>query len=207
MRVPILLSLALTALVLTGVAFAQDGLYAPSVPEDAALVRVVNATGATITFDAGPLRFIGVPPFSATAYRPLAGDVVVLFHAGSREVLTPDPRAFITIVAGTDSLFVVEDERHTDPARAQVVFYNLSRGPVDFVALQPSALLAQGVSAGGSARRVVNSVALVAGAGLGGEVLFEESVVLDRGASYSFFYLGGDTEPRGFVAEAAVVAE
>ena len=198
---------SIVLLLVAGVCLAQDGLYAPSVPEDAALVRVVNATPEERTMDVGPERFADVGPFSATAYRAFRGDVVVLMHAGAREVLTPQPGAFLTVVLRPEGLAVVLDERHTDPARAQVVIYNLTASPVDFAALEPQATLVSEVAAGSSARRVVNAIAVRLGAVREETVLFEASLELERGESYSIFVLGADSQPQGFVARASITTE
>ena len=200
--------LLLSMLVLAGrPVAAQEGLYAPSVPEDAALVRVVNATGETVTLDVGPVRFRDVASRTATAYRPFQGDVVVIAHAGDREVLTPRARSFLSIVLKVDGVLAITDERHTDPARAQLVLYNLTGAPLDFVAVEPGATLAAGVEPGAGAARVVNAIPLRLGAVSAGTLVHDESLGLQRGESYTMVVADEGGDVFGFVVQATVESE
>ena len=201
-----MLLLSILVLVSSAVA-AQEGLYAPSVPEDAALVRVVNVTGEPVTLDVGALRFRDVAPRTATAYRPFQGDVVVIAHAGDREVVTPRARSFVSIVLGTDGVLAITDERHTDPARAQLVLYNLTGGPLEFVAVEPEATLVPRVEPGAAARRVVNAIPLRFGAVSAGALVHDETLGLQRGESYTMVIARAGDDFFGFVAQAAVESE
>lgn len=199
----------LTSILLIFVAIsmaAQEGLYAPSLPEDAALVRVVNATGHKLSLDIGPLRFGDVTPGAATAYRPLHGDVFVIAHNGVRAVLTPEPRTFLTVVLEQDDVRIVTDERHADPARAQLVIYNLTSVPVAFKAVVPAAVLVEAVDPGHSASRAVNAVSVTIGAFVDDEPLYVTAVDLERGESYTLVVLE-EGEPPGFLVQASVSTE
>ncbi len=193
-------------ILIAGSMTAQEGLYAPSVPEDAALVRVVNATDGPLSLDVGPLRFTGVAPGSATAYRPLHGDVFVIAHNGAREVLTPQPRTFLTILLEPDDIRVMTDERHADPARAQLVIYNLTSVPVAFKAVVPAAVLVEAVDPGQSAARAVNAVSVTIGAFVDDEPLYVTEVDLGRGESYALV-VTGEGDRSGFLVQASVSAE
>ncbi|MFP4114153.1 MAG: alginate O-acetyltransferase AlgF [Spirochaetales bacterium] len=202
MKHVILIALLTVAAAVSG----QDGLYAPSVPEDAALVRVVNATSQAVTVDIGPLRFREVPAYSASAYRPLQPDVFLIVHAGLREVVTPTAKAFLSVVLLPDAIHTIADERHTDPARAQLVVYNFADEPVAFRALEPDALLADGVAPASSAVRVVNAMPIELGAVADGTI-FSASLRVERGKSYALVVLGTDSDPAGFVVQAGVSSE
>ncbi len=190
-------------------ALAQEGLYAPAVPEDAAMVRVVNATPQAVTLDVGPLRYADVAPLSATAYRPLLADVLVVSHDGAREVITARERAFLSVVLVPGGLQVIEDERHTDPARAQLVLYNLTASAVSFRALEPEATIIPEVAARDSAARAVNAMSVTIGAFLDDEPLAVKQVDLERGESYTLVVTGAPTadEPAGFLVQASVLSE
>ncbi|MFW6293982.1 MAG: alginate O-acetyltransferase AlgF [Spirochaetota bacterium] len=194
-------------LVLAVVSVPAEGLYAPSVPEDAALVRVVNATPEELSVDIGPLRFRALAAYGASAYRPLRGDVFVLAHAGDRAVLTPQPKAFFSVILLPDGILVVPDERHTDPARSQLVVYNLTEEALDFVAVEPEATLAAGVAPGETALRVVNAIAVRVGAAAGDDLVYDELLDLVRGESYTLVVLGREAGPAGFVVQASVDSE
>lgn len=205
MKVVILLVLLLTG----GSVAAQDGLYAPAVPEDAALVRVINATAETVSLDVGPLRFSDVAPSTATAYRPLLADVLVVSHDGAREVITAKERSFLSLVLRPGGMHVIEDERHTDPARAQLVVYNLAPSPVSLRATDPEATIIAEVGPGESGTRVVNAVSVSLGAYADDEQLVVTEVDLERGESYTLVVIGAaaDDETAGFLVQASVVSE
>ena len=205
MKVVILLVLLLTG----GSVAAQDGLYAPAVPEDAALVRVINATAETVSLDVGPLRFSDVAPSTATAYRPLLADVLVVSHDGAREVITAKERSFLSLVLRPGGMHVIEDERHTDPARAQLVLYNLSSSPVSLRAIDADATIIPAVGPGESGTRVVNAVSVSLGAYTDDEQLVVTEVDLERGESYTLVVVGAaaDDETAGFLVQASVVSE
>jgi hypothetical protein len=186
---------------------AQDGLYAPSVPEDAALIRVVNATAEERSVDLGPLRFRDLAPSSASAYRPVAPGIFVVGHAGERTVVEPAAQSFLSVIVHEAGVTVIADERHTDPARAQLVLYNVSPDTVDFRALAPEAMLAPAVEPGGSAARAVNAIRVEVGAFVGDEVGFAAEIDLRRGESYALVFTGRGGRPAGFIVEAAVASE
>jgi hypothetical protein len=109
---------------------AQDGLYAPSVPTDAALVRVVNlqTSKPAPRVDIGPLRFAPVAAGEVTPYRPAPPGVYVVGGRAAGVEFLPEPGKFYSIVADSDgALTVVEDEAHRDPARAQIVLFQFQR--------------------------------------------------------------------------------
>lgn len=193
--------------VLAAVSAPAEGLYAPSVPEDAALVRVVNATPEEVSIDIGPLRFPALAAYSGSAYRPLRGDVFVLAHAGERAVLTPQPKAFFSVILLPDGVVVMPDERHTDPARSQLVFYNLTGEHLDFVAVEPEATLVAGVPPREGVLRVVNAITVRVGAATGGDVVYDDLLELDRGESYTLVVLGGEAGRSGFTVQASVSPE
>jgi hypothetical protein len=122
-------------------------------------------------------------------------------------VLTPQPKAFFSVILLPDGVVVVPDERHTDPARSQLVVYNLTRESLDFVAVEPEATLVSDVSPGEAAFRVVNAITVRVGAAVGSDVLYDELLVLDRGESYTLVVLGSEAGRAGFTVQASVRAE
>jgi RPA family protein len=159
-----------------------------------------------ITADIGPLRYRDVQPYTASAYRPLQQGVFVVGHAGAREVVTPEARSFLSVVLLPDRVAVMSDERHTDPARAQIVIYNFHSEPVSFEALRPEAVLVPEVDPGGRGQRVVNAITVTLGA-VAAEILFSQELELRRGESYTLVVLDSSSEPSGFVVQAAVASE
>lgn len=171
-------------------ATAQDGLYAPRVPGDAALVRVVNldSAGSSPRIDAGAVRFDALAPGTAGPYRPVAPGVYLVGGRGRSTELHPAAGGFHTIVtlAGGE-IRVFRDEAHRDPARTQVVLYNLSAAETSLVSVDPAGTLIEGVQAGESAAVVVNAIPVELSALRDGVEVLRRSVVLERGASYAVF--------------------
>lgn len=186
---------------------AQDGLYAPSVPDDAALVRVVNATQTSVTVDLGPRRFSNVERYAASPYRAIDPGIFIVNYAGGRHVIEPAARSFTTLVFHPAGIAVFPDERHTDAARSQVVVYNITTGPIDLRAIEPEATLASAVAPLGSGMRVVNAIPVEIGAFVDDAPTFRTRLSLERGASYGLFVVEEGGSIEGFVVKAALAAE
>jgi len=196
---------ALLGTVCTLAASAQDGLYAPRTAGDTVFVRVANmSTGEYGDIDVGPIRYRTPAPGSAGPYRPVAPGIYMAGSPSESVLFTPDPGSFATIVITPDrSLVVISDEKHSDPARAQLVVYNFSGGTIDFESRDPAAMLVPGVAPGASGTIVVNAVSLEPAATRDGEVLAHDRIRAERGASYSLFV----SPDGGFIVEASVAAE
>ena len=200
------LLLALLLLASAGALFSQDGLYAPSVPEDAALVRIVNATSEPLEIDLGPLRY-EVGSRSASAYRPLQPGIFVVAVGGERTVVEPPARAFLSLVVSPAGITVFTDERHTDPARSQLVVYNVGSQPLEFRALSPEAGLVPDVMPGASGARVVNAIRVEVGAFVGDDPVATARLDLERGESYALVVPASGSGVPGFVVRASVSSE
>lgn len=198
--------IVLLSLASAGALFSQDGLYAPAVPEDAALVRVVNATDDPLSLDLGPNRY-EVAGRSASAYRPLQPGIFVVAIGGERTVVEPSARAFLSLVVSETGVVVFTDERHGDPARAQLVIYNLASRPVGFRAVTPQAVLVPEVAPGASAVRVVNAIPVEVGAFAGDEALVTAELDLERGESYALVVPPAEADASGFTVRASVASE
>ncbi|MFW5789112.1 MAG: alginate O-acetyltransferase AlgF [Spirochaetota bacterium] len=200
------LRLVILLLLCAGLLFAQEGLYAPAVPEDAALVRVVNATDDPLEIDLGSVRY-EVGARSSSAYRPLQPGVFVIAHAGERTVVEPTAKAFLSVVVSSSGVDVFPDERHSDPARAQLVIYNVGTARVDFRSESPEAVLVPDVAPGESGVRVVNAVRVTVAAFAGEETLAGAELDLERGESYALVVTSPESGVRGFTVRAAVASE
>lgn len=176
----------------------QDGLYAPSRPDDAALVRIVHvgASGPSPVVDVGPVRFEPRPAKTGSAYQTVPIGVYVL-GGGNGAYFTPEPQSFVTIVAGFDpddpeALQLFRDIAHDDPARAQLVLYNLTAGPVSLVATRPESEIFTGVQSGGTETVVVNAMEVeLKVLRDDGTVVDRDTVMLPRGGSYAIFVATG----------------
>lgn len=196
---------AATLFALAAFAYPQEGLYAPRTPGDAVLVRVANLSdGVHDDIDIGPVRYPAPAARSVGAYRSVPLGIYMVGSPSGSVFFSPEPGSFATIVIAPDrSISIVPDEAHTDPARAQIVFYNFSGAVIDAESLDPPAVFARGVEDGESAMVVVNAITLLAAARSNGEVLVSRRIVAERGSSYGLFVLSDG----GFVVEASVAAE
>ncbi|MFW5828282.1 MAG: alginate O-acetyltransferase AlgF, partial [Alkalispirochaeta sp.] len=158
--VPFRLAIAIIGFAVgTAAAFGQDGLYAPSVPEDAALVRVVNLhqSDDSPRLDMGRRRFSSLVPGTVGPYRPVPPGIHILGGAGGVE-FTPQPGRFYSVVFGPDNaLTVLPDTAHTDPARAQLVLYNFTDTAVDLAAEPGDTVILEGVEPDQSRSIAVNA--------------------------------------------------
>ena len=174
---------------------AQDGLYAPQVPEDAALVRVVNLdfSAASPRIDTGSVRFEPLAPGLAGPYRPVDPGIYLIGRRGAQVEFVPTPAAFHTIVTlPNGEIRVFQDQAHRDPARTQIVLYNLSATTAELASLEPAAALVQSLGPGASRAIVINAIPIELSARRGGAEVLRQAIRLDRGASYAVFVGAGD---------------
>ncbi len=194
-------------------ALAQDGLYGPTDSDDA-FVRVVHAVpgSALVPVDLGATTYGRVGYGDVTPYRPVFPGMFVL-RAEDREFsFVPRSGSYYTLVYGAEGFMVIEDEIHTDPARSQLVLYNLrDAGSLTLGAFSPSSPenqtpVVSNVQPRSADREVINPVA--AGfivAGPEGAIATFESLPLSRGASVSVLVMGSGEATEVAVVEASVV--
>lgn len=105
----------------------ERGLYGAAAPEDAAFVRYVNVStrGAT-GFPVGATSFGALGPGSAGPYRPVSPGIYLLGRGARQQELIAAVGAYYTIALDADAITILEDKRHEDAARAQIIFYNLT---------------------------------------------------------------------------------
>lgn len=191
-------------------AITQEGLYAPSRPEDAALVRVVNlsAEDPSRVMNIGPVSFESLEPQTAGPYRPVPRGVYILDDRDST-VFTPEPETFVTIVLGSASpdrgeAHLFPDEPHDDPARAQLVLYNLTDRILSLVAVPSETVIFPEVEPGRSRAIAVNAIPVDLEIRSGDKNLHGITLRLSRGNSFSLFAAESDGDLRVIDAEASV---
>lgn len=163
---------------------AQDGpnVYGPPAPRNAGFVRVLhNDEGAAAgnegagkaapeTFQLGPRNFGPLGFGDMSPYRPVPAGIYLLRRraageggasgegGGAAAELVVQGEDYTTLVLGTDAVRVMRDTRHEDPARAQLVFYNLSDAAAELGVAEGGDPVFPAVPAGQSASRTVNAV-------------------------------------------------
>ncbi len=205
--------LIIVTLLVTSVLPAQDGLYAPVLPNDTALVRVINASGdAVAAIDIGTTRIGPMSPGSGSAYHPVRPGIYVIFANGFREPLTAAAKTFHTILIAADGINIVRDTHHDDPLRSQLILYNMTSGPLRLHAVVPSAPLLEEVKPGDAGSITINAIPVtiaalrsdLVGAGAGSEDQYETSFTLERGNSYALVVTENGPALTGFVVIAGV---
>lgn len=207
-------SVFLTAALAAGpwcVPAASQTLYGAAAPPGAAYVRLFRAVDGSPgrPLILGPARFGAVGHGAVTAYRPVPPDIYQLRSDGHAAEIIPRAGRWYTVAVTRQGVRVFEDPVHADPARAQLVLYNLS------------ALLAVGLSTqdgrtpviapiapGTAARVTVNAVPAALGVFAEAAVLREVGDPgLRRGSSYSAFVFEDGGQTAVLWAEAVLAPE
>ncbi len=207
-RVLLILCGLLGAGLLAGILAGADTLYGTQAPKDAAFVRVFRAVEGGGALEVGARSF-DPPAGGVTAYRPVLPDIYLL-RAGDQELeLIPKVRRYYTLTLTAEGLRVFEDVEHTDPARAQLVLYNLlPREKVELKTADGSTPVIAAVGPGEAGRIDVNPVSVRLGVfRAGGPPLMLGDPGLRRGSSYSVFVFPGGSGPRVVFAKAELAQD
>jgi alginate O-acetyltransferase complex protein AlgF len=139
-----------------------------------------------------------------TPYRPVLPDIYLLRAGGQELELIPQVRHYYTLALTAEGIRVYEDVEHTDPARAQLVLYNLlPRQKVELKTADGRTPVIAAVSPGEAGRVNVNAVPVSLGVfGTVGPLAMLGDPGLRRGASYSVFVFQGDSAPEALCAKA-----
>ena len=179
---------------------AQEDLYGPSAPPDAAYFRVVNAASGVNPFEAvlGDLVFPPVAFAEVTPYFVLEPATLSLSAGDAEASVNVEAGGFYTAALLPGGLVVFDDEPLVDASRALLTFYNLSgRGPLDLATADGETDVLVGVGAGESESIVVGGAEVALGVFEAGELVAAlESQQLERGAAHSVFAFDG---PEGLV--------
>lgn len=190
---------------------AQDGpdVYGPPAPRNAGFVRLLHNHdgGAGIRgFQVGSREFGALAFGEVTPYRPVRAGIYLLRRSSAGDgatggetaatELVVQPDGYSTVVLGAESIQVIRDTRHEDPARAQLVFYNLGDVQADLRITGGEAVF-EAVPPGQSASRPVNAVTVSLEAlptGFDGDApgaIASVQVELRRGESFGVVLLQG----------------
>jgi alginate O-acetyltransferase complex protein AlgF len=174
-----------------------DSLYGAEAPKDAAFVRFFRAAGGGGPVELGAKRFdpaVG----EVTPYRPVLPDIYLLRSGGQETEIIPKVGHYYTLVVAAEGIRIFEDVEHTDPARAQLVLYNLL--PSERVELKTAdgrTSVIAGVGPGEAGRVNVNAIPVKLGVfGSAGPLGMLGDPGLQRGASYSAFVFETGSSPR-----------
>jgi alginate O-acetyltransferase complex protein AlgF len=169
-----------------------DTLYGTQAPKDAAFVRVFRAVDGSGPLEVGARRF-DPPRGGVTPYRPVLPDIYLLRAGGEELELIPRVRRYYTLALTAEGLRVFEDVEHDDPARAQLVLYNLlPQARVELKTADGRSSVIAAVGPGQAGRVNVNPIAVQLGVfGTDGLRAALGDPGLRRGASYSVFVFPG----------------
>ncbi len=175
-------------LLLPGALTFADTLYGTQAPKDSAFVRFFRGIDGGGTLEVGGRSFDPAAG-EVTPYRPVPPDIYLLQAGGQEIELIPKTGHYYTAALTSAGLLLIEDVVHTDPARAQLVLYNLlPRGQVGLKTADGRTGIIPAVDPGGAGRINVNAVPVqLAVFGASGPLARLGDPGLRRGASYSIF--------------------
>jgi hypothetical protein len=190
---------------------AAQTLYGAQAPPDAAYVRVFRAwsEAADQALILGSTRFEAPGPGTATPYRPVSPGVYQIRGGGHSAEIIPRIGRYYTVAMTRRGIRVFEDPAHADPARAQLVLYNLSS--LERVGLRTeegSTRVIAPLDPGTVGRVTVNAVTVRLAVFAAGELLFPVGDPgLRRGASYSAFVFEEQGRPAFLWTEAVLALD
>ena len=195
MGVRLTLAALLVALVLPVGVAQERGLYGAAAPEDAAFVRCVNvSTGDVGEFPIGATSFGPLAPGAVGPYRPVNPGIHLLGRGGSHQELIAAQGAYYTVVLDGRTITTVEDKRHEDAARCQIIFYNLrTERTLSLRTADRQTEVIGGLAPGTSRSVVVNPIRVklaVFDSATGESVVDLRPLALDSGQSYGLFVFG-----------------
>jgi len=202
--------LLLTAMLLLVIpaSLSQQGLYGPPIPENTALLRVVNADDSQISHsvDIGYLSIKNIPFKEITPYRPISQGIYIASTASLQSEVILQPGAYYTIVLDHQGITSFRDEAHTDPARTQLYLYNLSSIPeISLTTTDGEIMVIEGVKKQSSSMVLVNPVPVQFQVVWNNDrTLSLPPIRLERGESFSIFVIGSTFEPAVVVQQAEV---
>jgi alginate O-acetyltransferase complex protein AlgF len=187
----------------------DGGVYGPQAPQNAGFVRLVHGAAGrgTVELPVGPLRLGPIGFGEATPYRPLRAGISVLRSGAAEAELIVRPDSYTTVILTREGFSVITDERHTDPARAQLVLYNATDlEPASLIVAPDGPPVIEGVAEGAAAPRAVNAVTVDLAVRAAGTVAARLGALrLTRGDSFAVFLLEGPDGATARVHQAEVV--
>ncbi|GHF38073.1 alginate O-acetyltransferase complex protein AlgF [Deinococcus metalli] len=187
-------SLILPALLLLGIAAAQETLYAPAPPAGSAFVRVANADAATaVTLDGKATFRPGAQAVSAYVVVPQGAHT---FRAGSATLrVNVAGGQYQTLVLQGGKLRALDAELPGTVTRARLTLYNFSDAPASLMTADGRTRLLTDVPAGSVKSLSVNAVSAALGVFAADKpVQTFPTEALRAGASYSAFVFGAHAD-------------
>lgn len=180
---------------------ADEGLYAPKAPENAAFIRILNVSDAEVTAKAGSKDYGTVAPLTASSYYFFTKDSAEITAAGKAATQSLDAGQYYTAIIG-DDLKIIEDTANTNPAKATLAFYNHSDAVITVKAKENTAAIFNDVAAGDNAARAINPVKVDLTLNISGNdtPMPIADIIMERENHYAVVYNGD----KAFVVTATV---
>ena len=200
MKRTLLLILFASVLMVATTGLADDGLYDPAPPPNAAFVRIVHArqVAGTISPDlAGkPLEALSFQQASAYVVVP-EGQREAALGAGDATSFDAVAGGFYTLAALDGGSTVITDPINRNLAKTLVSIYNLCGAEqVSLRTADGATTVVDGVAAGQVGYRAVNPISVDLAAFMGDQsVQAFPGLQLERGAAYSVFVMGAAAAP------------
>lgn len=188
-----IMTLALLFSAAPALAGADDGLYAPPVPDGAAVVRFLNHSDTNVDVKANGKSF-GVAP--ANVFTPYfvvkAGKADIDMGGQKYNGDLAAGKRYTALLTGGKNPALLEDPTGDNRAKATVVLYNLSSAPITLKAKAGTAPVIENVAPDASGHRELNGVKVdfsVHGAD-GKQLTNLTPVILERGLIYGIVFDG-----------------
>jgi alginate O-acetyltransferase complex protein AlgF len=186
------------SLTVAGLASAEEDLYDPAPPADAAFVRAVHASAGAgaVTPDLGGKAVASVSYGEVSTYVVVPmGQRSMALGAVAAADLNVSAGSFYTVALGSGGVVTLEDPINNNLAKALLVFYNLSDQPVSLRTADGGTTIVDAIAPGEQGHRAVNPIEVALAAwGDGGAITSFDTMQLERGAAYSVFVLGSGAE-------------
>lgn len=193
MRLLILTCLMMVSAVTHAMANADEGLYPPPVPKDAAVVRFMNLTPGDMAVKAGSKSYGTVKSGTASPYYvQKAGNISLdLNKAASTHTLAGGQR-YTAVRTADGKTVLLKDPAGDNRAKATVVVYNFSSQPITLKAKAGSVAVIENVPANNNGTRDINGVKadFSVHSADGKELTKITPVILERGITYGIIYHG-----------------
>jgi hypothetical protein len=183
---------------LGGTAGAQEDLYGPQAPTDVAYVRAANATepaGLGVRVADGVLEVL---PFAgATGYVAVPPGAVRIDFGGEEFEVSARLGDFLTVVAGPDGVWTIEDTPLQDASRGMLALYNLTeRASLDLVVVDGPEVVTDVAPGHQAATPIAEAEAALRVRSSDGDEIDLEPRTYERGVAHAVFVVTG---PDGLV--------
>lgn len=176
---------------------ADEGVYGPAAPPDAAFIRVFNGTAqGELEARIGDKVITDIGSFNASEFVFLSAGKHTLTVGGASQAVTLKQGRYYTAVLEGREIRLLENERFTNRLKALVIVYNLVDGSTVALKTADGKAVVDNVGANSFGLREVNAVRANLALFEGDRKLADvKPMNLERGRAFSLFVAGSREQP------------